>query len=202
MKTYLNIDAIPDGSIPSTKLSSGSGGGGGAYREVLHGTNDTTFILTPNIFHVWDEVTELTLTLDSETSGMANEYLFQFTSGSEPTVLSLPDDIKWANDEAPVIEANKIYQISILKGLGSVMSWSNAPTLIDNKLEVVQSGKSYIIQSQYPVESSLNIILSNAPISSITFPAGSSSYSLGGSPITPSISMINPSEDNTYKYIW
>lgn len=126
MKTYLNIDAIPDGSIPSTKLSSGSGGGGGAYREVLHGTNDTTFILAPNIFHVWDEVTELTLTLDSETSGMANEYLFQFISGSEPTVLSLPDDIKWANDEAPVIEANKIYQISILKGLGSVMSWDNS----------------------------------------------------------------------------
>ena len=198
LKTINGQSIIGSGNI----TISGGSSSGGAYAEVSHGTSDTTFTLTSNVFHIWDEVTELTLTLDSETSGMANEYLFQFTSGSEPTVLSLPDDIKWANDEAPVIEANKIYQISILKGLGSVMSWSNAPTLIDNKLEVVQSGKSYIIQSQYPVESSLNIILSNAPISSITFPAGSSSYSLGGSPITPSISMINPSEDNTYKYIW
>ena len=50
-----------------------------------------------------------------------NEYLFQFTSGSESTTLILPYDIKFNSDL--IIEENKIYQISILNGLGTVMSW-------------------------------------------------------------------------------
>jgi hypothetical protein len=112
----------------------------------------------------------------------------------------MSDDIKWA--EELTIEANRIYQISILKSLASVLSWENAAELVENKLEIVQSGKSYIINSQYPVESSLKIVLSNSPVTSITFPAGSSSYSIGSGPTTPSISVIDPSEDNTYKYIW
>ena len=98
---------------------------GGAYPEVNHGTNDTTFTLTPNTFHVWDEVTSLTLNFGNETSGMANEYLFQFTSGSTATSLTLPDDIKWANDNVPTIGANMIYQVSVLRGLASVLEFNN-----------------------------------------------------------------------------
>lgn len=104
----------------------GSSSGSGAYSEVSHGTSDTTLTLTPNTFHIWDEVSSLTLTLGAETSGVANEYLFQFTSGATATTLSLPDDIKWTGD-APTIESNKIYQVSILKGLGSVLEWENTP---------------------------------------------------------------------------
>ena len=93
-----NIKTINGTSIlGSGDITIGGGGslsGSGAYSEVNHGTSDTTFALTPNTFHVWDEVSALTLTLGSETSGVANEFLFQFTSGSEPTSLSLPDDIK------------------------------------------------------------------------------------------------------------
>ena len=100
-----------------------SSGGTRAYIEVNHGTNDTTFTLTPNAFHIWGEVSELTLTLGTETSSIANEYLFQFTSGSTPTTLTLPSDIKFSEDL--VVEANKIYQISILKGLGSVLEFAN-----------------------------------------------------------------------------
>lgn len=104
------------------KVNQGGGGSvGGAYALINHGTDDTTFTLTPNTFHVWDEVTNLTLTLDSETAGVANEYLFQFTSGSEPTTLILPDNVKFNLDFT--IEENKIYQISILNRLGTVMSW-------------------------------------------------------------------------------
>jgi hypothetical protein len=104
-----------------------SGISGGAYSEVNHGTSDTTFELTPNTFHVWDEMASMTLTLGAETSGIANEYLFQFTSGSTPTTLTLPNNIKFSEDL--VIEANKIYQISILKGLGSVLSWDSVVSI-------------------------------------------------------------------------
>lgn len=97
-----------------------------AYPEVNHGTGDTTFTLTPNTFHVWDKVTSLTLNFGNETSGVANEYLFQFTSGSTATSLTLPNSIKWANDNVPTIGANMIYQISILKGLASVLEFNNA----------------------------------------------------------------------------
>lgn len=98
---------------------------GGAYPEVNHGTNDTTFTLTPNTFHVWDEVASLTLNFGNETSGVANEFLFQFTSGSTATSLTLPDDIKWANDNVPTINRNMIYQVSVLRGLASVLEFNN-----------------------------------------------------------------------------
>lgn len=118
MVTYLNPNAIKDESISISKIN--GGGAGGAYPEVNHGTGDTTFTLTPNTFHVWDEVTSLTLNFGSETNGVANEYLFQFTSGPTATSLTLPADIKWANDNVPTIGANMIYQVSVLRGLASV----------------------------------------------------------------------------------
>lgn len=102
--------------------SGGSSSGSGAYAEVNHGTSDTTFVLTTNTFHIWDEVVELDLSFGEEQAGVANEYLFQFTSGATTTTsLTLPDNIKWT--EKLVIEANRIYQVSILKGLASVLSW-------------------------------------------------------------------------------
>lgn len=64
------------------------------YTSVDHGTSDTTFALTPNVYHIWGEVTSLTLTFDTEVSGFANEYLIQFTSGTTATTLSLPDTVK------------------------------------------------------------------------------------------------------------
>lgn len=94
-----------------------------AYSLSNHGTSSTTFTLTPNVLHVWGTVTRLTLTLGTEQSGVANEYLFQFTSGSTATTLSLPDTIKWQEDLA--IEANKTYQVSILNGFATVLSFSN-----------------------------------------------------------------------------
>lgn len=103
----------------------GSSSGGGAYAEVNHGTSDTTFTLTPNTFHVWDEVASLDLSLADETTGVANEYLFQFTSGATPTALTLPDSIKWANDTPPSIVENMIYQISILNGLAVCLEFRN-----------------------------------------------------------------------------
>lgn len=103
----------------------------GGYRQTNMGTSNVFHTLLPNEFYVWDEVTELNITLelaweDSTLYTYTKEYVFQFTSGSEPTTLSLPESIKWSNGEAPVIEANKIYQISILNGLGTVMSWDNS----------------------------------------------------------------------------
>ena len=114
-------------TIPSAVTESTVSGWGftknTGYTQVNHGTSDTTFTLTPNTFHVWDEVTSLTLDLGSETSGVANEYLFQFTSGATATTLTLPNTIKWM--AAPNIQTNKTYQVSIINNLGVIGEFSN-----------------------------------------------------------------------------
>lgn len=92
----------------------------GAYAEVNHETSDTTFTLTPNTFHVWDEVATLDLSFGAETDGVANEYLFQFTSGATATTLTLPDTVEWVNG-ALTIEADKTYQISIVNNIGLII---------------------------------------------------------------------------------
>lgn len=76
---------------------------------------ETTLELSPNKFYKFGEVTNLTLTLGPEIKNIYNEYMFQFTSGGTPTTLSLPDTIKWIGDNT--IEANKIYQVSIVNNM-------------------------------------------------------------------------------------
>jgi hypothetical protein len=184
--------------------SGGSGGGSGAYAEVNHGTSDTTFTLTPNTFHIWDEVASLTLTLGSETAGVANEYLFQFASGATATALTLPDDIKWT--EELVIEPNRIYQISILKGLASVLSWENANTsaLIENHITYDEGNfmNGGTITFEYPTASEITFYMEFAGGGSLVVPQGSTQVSVTWfEPVAPIIQSIIPTEDSIYKYI-
>lgn len=85
---------------------------------VSHGTSDTTFTLTPNVFHTWGTVSSLTLTLGTGTSYM-DEYMFQFTSGSTATTLSLPNTVEWING-TPTIETNTTYQVSIVNNIAVI----------------------------------------------------------------------------------
>lgn len=90
---------------------------------VNHGTSDTTFALTPNVLHVWGEVTALTLTLATPTDAtIVNEYMFQFTSGTTATTLSLPSSVTWV--AAPSINAGATYQVSIVNNLGVIAEFS------------------------------------------------------------------------------
>ena len=100
------------------KGAKGDKGDDGYLRQVTHGTTDTTFALTPNVMHVWGEVETLTLTLSPNTKeGALAEYCFQFTSpSSKATTLSI-SDVKWLNNEVPLIRAGKVYQGSIVNGV-------------------------------------------------------------------------------------
>ena len=91
---------------------------------VNHSESSGSFELTPNTLHIWDTVTSLTLTLQTpEQEDVYNEYMVQFTSGSTATTLALPDSIKFLNDIT--IEANKIYQISIVNNLAIIGGFNN-----------------------------------------------------------------------------
>lgn len=193
-----------DGTYKTISSGGSSSGGSGAYAEVNHGTSDTTFTLTPNTFHVWDEVSSLTLTLGSETSGVANEYLFQFNSGATATVLTLPDDIKWANDTAPTIIENMIYQVSILKGLASVLEFSNAPTLIENHITYDEGDfmNGGTISFEYPTASELTFGMDYYGSGTLIVPQGSTQVNVEWyEPSAPIIRSVSPTEDSIYKYI-
>lgn len=201
-----NIKTINGNSILGSgdiTIEGGSSSGSSAYSEVSHGTADTTFTLTPNTFHIWDEVSSLTLTLGSETSGVANEYIFQFTSGSTATTLSLPDDIKWTGGETPTIEANKIYQISILKGLGSVLEWDNF-SLIENKLTLTDGDmmSGSVLTFAYPTASELTLTMQYYSSDTLIVPSGTTSITIDWfEPAAPQILSVNPASDNTYLYV-
>lgn len=91
--------------------------------EVVESTSNTQEI-QPNKFYKFGEVTELNLTLAEITdTTQLNEYMFEFTSGSTATTLTLPNTIKWL--ETPTVEANKIYQCSIVDNVGVLLGVSN-----------------------------------------------------------------------------
>lgn len=196
IKTINGTSILGSGNIVISS-GGGSSSGSGAYAEVNHGTSDTTFALTPNTFHVWEEVSALTLTLGSETGGVANEYLFQFTSGATATSLTLPDDIKWANDAPPTIAENMIYQISILNGLAVVLEFNNAVVLVENWCTVT-GAKTF--EFQYPVASELTVNLGGK---TATVPVGETSGSVSGM-VEPGVGIISiyPDKDSTYIYLY
>lgn len=102
--------------------------------------------MQPNTFYVFPACVSLYIQFADETVGVANEYLFQFTSGTTATTLTLPNDIKWANDSAPTIAENKIYQVSILKGLASVLEFSNVNLIsfaIEDKTYIAEDGMTW-----------------------------------------------------------
>lgn len=104
LSEYAKKTELPDISNKADKVT-----------VVDHGTADTTFAITPNVFHVWGEVATLNLTLGAETAGVLNEYMAQFTSGTTATVLTLPDTVTYIGDDT--IEADKTYQVSIINNL-------------------------------------------------------------------------------------
>lgn len=91
--------------------------------EVVESTSSTQEI-QPNKFYKFGEVSSLNITLAAITdTSVLNEYMFEFTSGSTATTLTLPNTIKWL--ETPTIESNKIYQCSIVDNIGVLLGVSN-----------------------------------------------------------------------------
>lgn len=72
--------------------------------------------INANIFYDFGLVTELSLTFIEGDPDKVNEYMFSFTSGETATVLTLPSSVQWANELT--IEANKLYEISIVDNIG------------------------------------------------------------------------------------
>ena len=83
--------------------------------------SDTVIELSPNTFYVFPEMASLSITFyDPISLDIVNEYKFRFISGATATTLSLPSTI--VGDIT--IEANKVYEISIVDNYLVYQSWA------------------------------------------------------------------------------
>ena len=116
------VTAEYDGSGAVTvTIPEASGGSSGTVR-VEKGSTDTTVTLEPNKLYIFPEMASLTYTLaEPADASVANEYHFVFKSGSTATELVHPSTVNVGNFS---IDANKVYEVSILEGLLTSQSWA------------------------------------------------------------------------------
>lgn len=83
-------------------------------------TIDNISSIEPNKYYVFPEMSSLTITLGGELdNSIVQEYKFRFISGNTATTLILPNTIIGEIN----IEANKIYEVSIIDNLLLSQSW-------------------------------------------------------------------------------
>lgn len=83
--------------------------------------DDTIVELEPNKLYVFPEMTALSYTLLSKDTSKSEEYHFIFQSGETPTEVLHPEGVKIGGF---TVEANKVYEVSILEGLLLSQSWA------------------------------------------------------------------------------
>lgn len=124
-KSHAKATYMSDGRTVEDAIKAG-GGGGGAIPVVDHGTEDTTFTLTPNVIHKWGLVDSLTLSIPEDSEGIVSSYRVVFVADST-FVLSLSSSIVWANDEAPDFSEDGMqYEINIV---GNRALWAKFPVI-------------------------------------------------------------------------
>lgn len=116
------VTAEYDGSGTVTvTIPEASGGSSGTVR-VEKGSADTTVELEPNKLYIFPEMASLTYTIaEPADASVANEYHFVFKSGSTATELVHPSTVNVGNFS---VDANKVYEVSILEGLLTSQSWA------------------------------------------------------------------------------
>lgn len=94
----------------------------GGIERIEKLATDTTVTLEPNKLYIFPEMASLTYTLaEPADASVANEYHFVFKSGSTATELVHPSTVNVGNFS---IDANKVYEVSILEGLLTSQSWA------------------------------------------------------------------------------
>lgn len=94
----------------------------GGIERIEKLATDTTVTLEPNKLYIFPEMASLTYTLgEPADASVANEYHFVFKSGSTATELVHPSTVNVGNFS---IDANKVYEVSILEGLLASQNWS------------------------------------------------------------------------------
>ena len=89
---------------------------------------DISATIDANKLYLWTEpISTLAIAFASETAGIVNEYMIQFTCPSNAaTTLTLPNTVRWVNDNPIEPEAGFTYQISVINNLAVFAGWEAA----------------------------------------------------------------------------
>lgn len=121
---HLQINYSDGTNVDAGKVTGNDGldGASGVPVRVEKTAADTVVELKPNKLYIFPEMSSLTYTLaaPSDTS-IANEYHFVFRSGATATELVHPTGVNTGNF---TVDANKVYEVSILDGLLTSQNWS------------------------------------------------------------------------------
>lgn len=98
------------------------------FSTIIVNQTDTTISIEPNKLNRWGSVNGLTIGLTAGASGRTNEYMMEFTVGSDNFVLTLPSSVKWIDGEQPDWENGLTYQVSILNNMAVAAGWEAAST--------------------------------------------------------------------------
>lgn len=91
-------------------------------QKIDKSSEDTIVEIEPNIFYNFPEMSTLTYTLAAPSDeNVVNEYHFLFISGETATEVVHPESV---NIGSFTVEANKIYEISIMENLLTSQSWA------------------------------------------------------------------------------
>lgn len=122
-KACTDIQSAIEDAKKIKKGDKGDDGKDGRIALVDHGTNDTTFALTPNVMHVWGEVERLTLSLAPNTEpNIRAEYDFQFTTPDNKATEFQLQGVQWVDEVVPTILKGKMYQGSVVNGVAILIS--------------------------------------------------------------------------------
>lgn len=115
------VTAEYDGSGAVT-VTIPSGNGGSVTERIEKLSTDTEVELQPNKLYIFPEMDTLTYTLaEISDNSVLNEYHFVFQSGVTATEVVHPESV---NIGSFAVEANKIYEISIMEGLLTSQNWA------------------------------------------------------------------------------
>lgn len=121
---HLQIDYNDGTNVDVGKVTGNDGldGTSGVPVRVEKTASDTTVELEPNKLYVFPEMASLTYTLAAPAdTSVANEYHFVFQSSTTATELVHPTGVNTGNF---TVDANKVYEVSILDGLLTSQNWS------------------------------------------------------------------------------
>ena len=98
------------------------------FSTIIVNQTDTTTSIEPNKLNRWGSVSGLTIGFAAGASGRTNEYMMEFTVGSDNFTLTLPSSVKWIDGEQPDWENGLTYQVSILNNMAVAAGWEAAST--------------------------------------------------------------------------
>lgn len=101
----------------------GDAGESGVERQITVSNAVTSYSIKPNILYVFPELAQLDVSFDLTdlNPNIVNDFHFQFTNGSTPCELNLPENVNIGDYEP---QANGVCEISIINGLMSYQNWS------------------------------------------------------------------------------